>query len=69
MSSERATKEKRPVLVADKGIARQIPAVTHIVRLPVVGEIAAAGRAAHREFADRARPATRSCSSSTIFAS
>ena len=31
------------------GVAGDVPAVLHVVRLPLVGEVAAAGRALHRE--------------------
>src|SRR5262249_6560528 len=37
--------------VADEGVASDIPAVAHIVRLPVIGEIPATGRSAHGELA------------------
>ena len=61
MSSARATKWNTAVLVLHESVAGQVPAVAHVVRLPLVGEIAAAGRPAHRELAERRRAALRSC--------
>ena len=43
------------VLVDQIGVAGQVPAVPHIVALALVGEVAAAGRPAHREPAGLAR--------------
>ena len=55
MSSARATKRKRPVLVLQENVAGQVPAVAHEIALARIGEVAAAGRAAHREPAELAR--------------
>src|SRR5258708_8117926 len=41
-------------LVLHEGIAGEVPAVAHIGALACVGEVAAAGRAAHGQPADRA---------------
>ena len=46
---------KTSIRVAHERIAGQIPAVAHVCALALVGEIAAAGRTAHREPADGAR--------------
>ena len=46
---------KAALLVADERIDRQIPAITHIIRLPRIREIAASRRAANRKPADGAR--------------
>ena len=54
MSSERAAKWKQPSSSWIEGVAGQVPAVADIVLLALVGEIAAAGRPAHGEPADRA---------------
>src|SRR5205807_4299279 len=43
-------------VVVDKvGVAGEIPAVAHVIRLPIVGEIAASGRTLDREPADATR--------------
>ena len=52
MSSVRAAKWNAPSSSCDERIAGEVPAVAHIGRLPVVGEIAAAGRPAHGEPAE-----------------
>ena len=47
-------KRQAALLVANKRIAGQIPAIAHIIRLPRVREIAASGRPANRKLADGA---------------
>src|SRR5690242_12072438 len=47
--------EEVAVLVAQIGVAGEVPAVLYIVFLPLVRQVAAAGRALDREAADRAR--------------
>ena len=53
MSSDRAWYQKS-VLIHEVGVAGDVPAVAHIVPLPLVREVAASGRAAHGEAADAA---------------
>ena len=50
--------EEVAVLVDQVGVAGDVPAVLHVVALPLVGEVAAAGRALHREPPDLARART-----------
>ena len=49
-----ARDERKMAVGADEGIAGHVPAVADIVRLPAVGEIAAARRTTHRKLSDGA---------------